>query len=145
MLDELALDLLSDNSIAELAPGSPILVSDNEYSTTDYNSESSYDPSVMTEDEEFIDDSDKSDSSRDCNSLYKPDVSGNSSEEDSDELDDCSTSTDSNITDLSADCLVLDQLSLVRDRQCSSNSKLKQCSSIKCTLESSILFENLKK
>lgn len=109
MLDKFALGLLSNSNIARLALGSLILVLANKYLITDYNLESSYDLLVITKDKEFIDDSNNSNSSRDCNNLYKPNVpTSNSSKEDSNELDNCSTSIDSNIIDLSANCLALD-------------------------------------
>jgi hypothetical protein len=63
-------DLLSESDISELdldAAGLTVVSSDESEAAdaSDCDSESSYDPSVATEDEEFIDDSDDSDNSND--------------------------------------------------------------------------------
>jgi hypothetical protein len=96
-----ACDALSESDISELelAANSPEVFSDDEPNTSEassYDSESSYDPSIMTEDEEFIDDSndsENSDSSSDFNDSNHSDNSDNS--DISDDSDDSGGSDDS--------------------------------------------------
>jgi hypothetical protein len=84
-------DTLSDSDISELAHAAngraAISTDDGESSDgSDFGSESSYDPSVLTEDEEFIDDADAS-SSAASSDTYESDESGDSAD-DSDDTDD---------------------------------------------------------
>jgi hypothetical protein len=105
-------DTLSESDISdlELAAHTLTVVSDDEHETSalsDYDSESSYDPSILTDDEDFIDDgddSDISDDSNDSSDSYEPDVATDSDEfdefdkcsndDDTTENDDCDSSTD---------------------------------------------------
>jgi hypothetical protein len=94
---------LSDSDISELelaADGRAAMSTDEDETSdgSDYDSESSYDPSVLTEDEEFIDDSDGS-SSVASSDTYEFDESSDSADDsddtdDSDELEGCDKSVD---------------------------------------------------
>jgi hypothetical protein len=96
-------DTLSDSDISELeltADGRAAVSTDEDETSdgSDYGSESSYDPSVLTEDEEFIDDSDGS-SSAASSDTYEFDESRDSANDsddtdDSDELEACDISVD---------------------------------------------------
>jgi hypothetical protein len=96
-------DTLSDSDISELelaADGRAAMLIDKDETSdgSDYGSESSYDPLVLTEDEEFIDDSDGS-SSAASSDTYEFDESSDSADnsddtDDSEELEACDRSVD---------------------------------------------------
>jgi hypothetical protein len=146
----------SDMSELELAADGRAAVSTDEDETSDgsdFGSESSYDPSVLTEDEEFIDDADGS-SSTVSSDTYEFDESGDSADDsddsddtvDSEELEACDRSFDDDDGADSADITLLQTARVSRETDRNSEStidELQPRTFVKRTSQSSTLLDDV--
>jgi hypothetical protein len=152
---------LSDSDISELelaTDGRAALSTDEDETSdgSDFGSESSYDPSVLTEDEEFIDDADGF-SSTVSSDTYEFDESGDSADDsddsddsddtvDSEELEACDRSFDDDDGAGSADIALLQTARVSREANRNSEStvdELQPATLIKRTSQSPALLDDV--